>query len=80
MEGFHTEEQALQTAQQQLPHAQQAQQVAQATQAQQVIQIPSQQQGESSWKSYAIVSFLPEITQRYFILNSSPAAGHSSGL
>ncbi|XP_024147125.1 transcription initiation factor IIA subunit 1 isoform X1 [Oryzias melastigma] len=44
VEGFHTEEQALQTAQQQLPHAQQAQQVAQATQAQQVIQIPSQQQ------------------------------------
>uniref|UniRef100_A0A8C7ZMH3 General transcription factor IIA, 1 n=1 Tax=Oryzias sinensis TaxID=183150 RepID=A0A8C7ZMH3_9TELE len=45
VEGFHTEEQAaLQTAQQQLPHSQQAQQVAQAAPAQQVIQIPSQQQ------------------------------------
>uniref|UniRef100_A0A3B3IKW0 General transcription factor IIA, 1 n=2 Tax=Oryzias latipes TaxID=8090 RepID=A0A3B3IKW0_ORYLA len=45
VEGFHTEEQAaLQTAQQQHPHSQQAQQVAQAAPAQQVIQIPSQQQ------------------------------------
>lgn len=45
VEGFHTEEQTLQAAQQlQIQQAQQAQQMAQPTQAQQVILPPQPQQ------------------------------------